>query len=62
METFWGTLKSEKYYLHNCYSLESLQEVIDKYIQFYNIERIQAKLKSLTLLEYRNQAHIAYFF
>jgi transposase InsO family protein len=59
MEAFWGTLKSEEYYLHKYYSIESLQEAIDKYIQFYNTERIQAKLKSLTPLEYRNQAQVA---
>lgn len=59
MEAFWGTLKSEEYYLHKYYSLESLQEAIDKYIQFYNTKRIQAKLKSLTPLEYRNQAQFA---
>lgn len=55
MEAFWGTLKSEEYYLHKYYSIESLKDAIDKYIQFYNTQRIQAKLKSLTPMEYRNQ-------
>ncbi|MFA6611816.1 MAG: IS3 family transposase [Bacilli bacterium] len=59
MEAFWGTLKTEEYYLNKYYSLESLKEAIDKYIEFYNTKRIQAKLKSLTPLEYRSQALIA---
>jgi transposase InsO family protein len=59
MEAFWGTLKTEEYYLNKYYSLESLKEAIDKYIEFYNTKRIQSKLKSLTPLEYRSQALIA---
>ncbi|WP_434719608.1 IS3 family transposase [Providencia sp. Je.9.19] len=29
---------------------------MDKYIECYNTKRIKAKLKGLTLVEYRNQA------
>ncbi|MFC0469012.1 IS3 family transposase [Halalkalibacter kiskunsagensis] len=35
MESFWGTLKSEKYYLQYD-TFEELSKAIDKYIQFYN--------------------------
>ncbi|AQT83289.1 transposase-like protein [Paenibacillus larvae subsp. larvae] len=47
MESFWGTLKCEKYYLHSYSTYEELKKDIDNYIYFYNNERLQAKLKSL---------------
>ncbi len=33
------------------YSIESLQQVIEEYIEFYNTQRLQAKLKGLTPIE-----------
>ena len=59
MEAFWGTLKSEQYYLNKYYSIESLQQAIEEYIEFYNTQRLQAKLKGLSPMEYRSQALIA---
>jgi hypothetical protein len=59
MEAFWGTLKSEQYYLNKYYSIEALQQAIEEYIKFYNTQRLQAKLKGLTPIEYRNQALVA---
>lgn len=59
MEAFWGTLKSEQYYLNKYYSIEALQQAIEEYIEFYNTQRLQAKLKGLTPIEYRNQALVA---
>lgn len=56
MEGFWGTLKSEQYYLNKYYSIDSLKTAIEEYIDFYNTKRLQAKLKGLTPIEYRNQA------
>ena len=56
MESFWGTLKCEKYYLHKYETFEALQQAIDNYIQFYNNERYQEKLNGLSPLEYRVQA------
>lgn len=56
MEAFWGILKSEMYYLNKFYSLENLKEMIKKYIDFYNNNRFQEKLKCLSPIEYRNQA------
>ena len=32
MESFWGTLKYEKYYLHNYDTFKELSLAIDKYI------------------------------
>lgn len=59
MEAFWGTLKAEEYYLNKYYSMDELKSSIDKYIHFYNTQRLQANLKSLTPMEYRNQALVA---
>lgn len=43
METFWGTLKCERYYLHTSHTFEELKNDMDEYIRFYNTERLQAK-------------------
>lgn len=56
IEAFWGTLKVEKYYLHNYESYEALKQAIDQYIKFYNNERFQETLNGLSPLEYRAQA------
>lgn len=56
MEAFWGTLKCEKYYLHKYQTFEALKKDIDKYIYFYNYERLQAKLNSLSPMEFRTKA------
>lgn len=56
MESFWGTLKCEKYYLHTYDTFEQLQSDIDDYIHFYNYERLQAKLNGLSPMEYRTKA------
>lgn len=55
IEGFWGTLKSEMYYISKFHSLKELEEAIHRYIEFYNNERFQEKLKDLTPIEYRNQ-------
>lgn len=49
MESFWGTLKCEKYYLHKFKTFEDLSFAIDDYIRFYNHERYQQRLMALTL-------------
>jgi putative transposase len=56
MEGFWGTLKCEKYYLHKYQTFEALRKDIDNYIYFYNYERLQAKLNSLSPMEVRAKA------
>ncbi|WP_155983820.1 IS3 family transposase [Paenibacillus sp. 1-18] len=56
MESFWGTLKCEKYYLHTYQTFEELQRDIDAYIYFYNNERLQAKLNGLSPIEFRTKA------
>ncbi|MBO0995928.1 IS3 family transposase [Bacillus sp. SD088] len=56
MESFWGTLKSEKYYLHKYETFEELSKAIDEYIYFYNNERYQERLNGLSPVEYRSKA------
>ena len=53
MESFWGTLKCEKYYLTKFHTYEELSKSIEEYIHFYNNERLQKRLNGLSPLEYR---------
>ena len=55
MEGFWGIIKSEMYYLQKFHTFEELKLAIDEYMDFYNMRRLQKKLKGLTPIEYRNQ-------
>ena len=48
MESFWGTLKCEKYYLHKYETFEELSNAIKKYINFYNHDRYQKRLNGLS--------------
>ncbi|WML44221.1 IS3 family transposase [Neobacillus sp. PS3-40] len=56
MESFWGTLKCEKYYLHQYQTFEELSLAIDEYIHFYNYDRYQKRLNGLSPMEYRAKA------
>lgn len=56
MEGFWGILKSELIYLSKFETEMELREGLDEYIEFYNNERYQAKLKNMTPMEYRSHA------
>ena len=56
MESFWGTLKCEKYYIHKYETFEELKRAIDEYIQFYNYDRYQDKLNGHSPIEYRAMA------
>ncbi len=53
-ESYFGHLKDEIAY-EECCSLEELQTVIADYMEYYNNERGQWKLKKLTPVSYRNQ-------
>ena len=53
IEAFWGTLKCEKYNLNKYNTFNELSQDIDKYIKFYNNERLQKKLNGLSPSEYR---------
>ncbi len=54
MEGYWGILKSEMYYLKKFTSKEELTEAIENYINFYNTERFQLKLKCMTPMEFHH--------
>ena len=59
MESFFGTLKSEFFYLDRIDTIDQLQEGIHRYIHYNNHERIKLKLKGLSPVEYRTQAFSA---
>lgn len=56
MESFWGKLKSEEYYLNTYNSFKELKEAIEAYIEFYNHRRYQESLNGLSPYEYRAKA------
>ena len=58
MENFFGKMKNEMFYGHEYefQTLEQLQKAIEEYIDYYNNERIQVKLKGLTPCQARNQS------
>ena len=56
MESFWGALKCESYYLHKFKEFDELCHAIQQYIRFYNEERYQERLNGLSPLEFRAQA------
>lgn len=55
MESFFGTLKSECYRLQRFASVEQLRDALDRYIHYYNHDRIKLKLKGLSPVQYRTQ-------
>jgi putative transposase len=56
MESFFGTLKSEFFYLKRFESVETLKTGLDEYIHYYNHDRIKLTLNSLSPVGYRTQA------
>ena len=59
IESFWGIIKSEMYYLKKFHSFDELKIAIDNYIEFYNNRRLQKKLNGLSPIEYRTQTLVA---
>lgn len=53
MEDYFGNIKSEKYHLKKYSNLIELENDISDYIKFYNEDRLQKNLESLTPLAYR---------
>ena len=55
MESFFGRMKNEMYY--DCEddfaSFDEFSQAVKKYIDYYNNERIQAKTKWMSPVEYR---------
>ena len=55
MEGFWGTLKVEKIKRNKFHTFKELCSAIDDYIRFYNYERLQERLGSMSPMEYHNK-------
>lgn len=53
MENFFGIMKQEMYYGVVYYSYEELKIAIEKYIKYYNEQRIKEKLGWMSPVEYR---------
>ena len=60
MENFFGIMKNEMFYGHEYEfeSLDQLEQEMIKYIEYYNKDRITAKLKGLSPTNYRQQSLI----
>ena len=59
MEGFWGILKREKYYSRRFTTRAELVSAIEDYINYYNTQRIQRKLRLMTPTEYHEQYYLA---
>lgn len=59
MEGFWGIIKRERYYGKRFTSRESLVNMIESYIEYYNNKRLQRNLGVLTPIEKHEQYMIA---
>jgi len=57
-ESFFGTLKSECFYLRDFGSIAELRKAVDEYIHYYNHEGISLKLKGLSPVEYLTQKRL----
>jgi len=59
MECFFGLLKSELLYLQIFNSVDHFIDELHDYIHYYNHQRIKAKLKGLSPVNFRTQSFIA---
>jgi transposase InsO family protein len=55
VEGFWGILKRERYYGRRFTDRETLEKMIENYIEYYNNKRLQRKLGVLTPQEKHEQ-------
>jgi len=53
IESFFGILKSELFYLNKYKSISQLKKDIKEYIEYYNNERIKKDLSGMSPIEYR---------
>ena len=59
IENFWGTLKSEWFYLNDFDSLDNFFEQLESYIHYFNYERDSSVLDYRTPFEVRLQSMVA---
>jgi len=55
MESFFGTLKCELFYINKFESIETLKGALHDYIRYYNVDRIKMSLNGLSPVEYRQR-------
>ncbi|SMB85415.1 Transposase and inactivated derivatives, partial [Pasteurella testudinis DSM 23072] len=55
MESFFGRLKTECFYVRQFDTVDEIEQAVHQYIQYYNAERIQVRLKGLSPIQYRTQ-------
>lgn len=55
MESFFGTLKCELFYINTFESVETLKKALHDYIRYYNLDRIKMSLNGLSPVEYRRR-------
>lgn len=53
IENFFGTLKSELFYIQKFAGVEELKHEIKQYINYYNNERIKSNLNKMSPIQYR---------
>jgi putative transposase len=53
IENFFGTLKSELFYLKKYQSIHQLKKEIKEYIHYYNHQRIKSNLNGKSPVQYR---------
>ena len=53
IENFFGTLKSELFYIQKFESVEELKREIKLYINYYNNDRIKSNLNKMSPIQYR---------
>lgn len=62
IESFFSVLKSECIYLIKNFKVKDIDETIDKFITYYNNERLQEQIKESTPLEFRELTLKSVFF
>ena len=53
IESFFGTLKAEYFYLERPDSIDALEAGVHDYVLYYNHERIKLGLQGFSPMEYR---------
>lgn len=57
MESFFGILKSELFYLQKFKSMDEFEYELNNYIYYYNNDRIKTKLNGLSPVKFRTQSN-----
>ncbi len=57
IENFFGTIKSEMFYLKKYTSIDELKKDIKEYIRYYNNDRIKLNLNGMSPIKYRAHHH-----